>query len=105
MLLTPILVRAAWSDARGSYNYYQVRGNKEAMTADFKTAIADWGHAAVLSTDPDKSCRGELQRVQIRAAKEAQTQMLTGHLTNAQAAAWFEKRNSELWIPNKCNAP
>jgi len=105
MVLSPVLAHATSPDTPGSYNYYQLRGSKEAGAANFNAAIADWGRAAALSTDPQKSCRGEFQRVQIRAAKEAQAKMATEHLTKTQAAAWFEKRNSQLWISNKCNGP
>ena len=90
---------------RQSYSYYQLHGNQEAAAADFDAAVLDWSRAATFDRDADKSCRGEDQHVQIRAAKEAQAKMATEHLTKTQAAAWFEKRNSQLWISNKCNAP
>ena len=39
--LTPGMARTApWADTRGSYNYYQERGNREAMIGSFDAAIA-----------------------------------------------------------------
>ena len=105
ILGAPLSAIAASTDSPGSYNYYQVRGNKEAMAADFASAIADWKHAAVLDTDPDANCRGEFQRVQIQAARDAQQRMTAKNLTNAQAAEWFQQHETALWTPNKCNRP
>lgn len=96
---------AAESSGSGSYNYYEKRGNIEAMSADFDAAIKDWQRAGQVDQDPLRDCRGEFQRVQIRAATDAKAQMVSQHLTKAQAAAWYEHHESDLWIPNKCNRP
>lgn len=100
-----ISLGAEWSDKPGSYNYYEKRGNVEAMNADFDAAIMDWQKAEQLDQDPRKNCRGEDQRIQIRAAKDAKAKMASQHLTKSQAAAWYEHHESELWIPDKCNGP
>jgi hypothetical protein len=91
--------------ARASFNYYQVKANREAMAADFDAAIADWRRAAALSGDPRSSCSGEFERIQIRAAIDAKEKMIAGHLTQAQAEEWYETRDGQLWIPDKCNGP
>jgi tetratricopeptide (TPR) repeat protein len=94
---------------RQYYDIYNRRGNVEAMEANFDAAIADWRRAEeldeALTDDPDKKCRGEGQRVDIRAAQQAKQEAIQAHLTPTEAAAWFEKRNSELWIPDPCNGP
>jgi hypothetical protein len=100
-----VALAAEWSDKPGSYNYYEKRGNVEAMNADFDAAIMDWQKAEQLDQDPRKHCRGEGQRIQIQAAKDAKAQMASQHLTKSQGAAWYERHESELWIPNKCNGP
>ncbi|HEY2476302.1 MAG TPA: hypothetical protein VGI19_16055 [Candidatus Cybelea sp.] len=96
---------AAESSGKGSYNYYEKRGNIEAMNAAFDAATIDWQRAEQLDPDPVKGCRGEAQRVQIRAATDAKAQMVSHHLTSTQGAAWYERHELELWIPNKCNGP
>lgn len=101
----PLAAAEGWTDAPGSYNYYQLRGNREAMAGDFTSAIDDWKHAATLSSDPDPSCRGEFQRVQIQAAKDAEQRMAAKSLTKSQAADWYEKRQSDLWVSDKCDRP
>ena len=91
--------------ARLDYSFFQKRGNVEARGGDFNAAIASWSRAASLDANFNKRCRGEFQRVQIQAAKEAQVRMVTHNVTEAQAAVWFEKRESQLWISNSCNGP
>jgi hypothetical protein len=88
-----------------SYNYYQLRGNREAQNADFDEAIADWTQAEKRSPDPLKNCRGEFQRTQIRAATEAKERMASRQLAKEQAAAWYQQRQMQLWDPDKCNRP
>jgi hypothetical protein len=99
---TACTTRAA---TQNSYNYYQLRGNREAQNADFDEAIADWTQAEKLSPDPLKKCRGEFQRVQIRAATEARERMASRQLAKEQAAAWYQQRQMQLWGPDKCNRP
>jgi hypothetical protein len=89
----------------GSYNYYEKRGNTETMNANFDAAITDWQRAAKLDPESDKSCRGETQRVQIDAAKDAKAEMTSRNLTKAQAAAWYKHHVSTVWLTDKCNGP
>jgi hypothetical protein len=93
---------------RRLYNKYNKQGNIEAMNANFSAAIADWNRAEkldeTLTDDPIQKCRGESQRVDIRAAEQIELEANRAHLTSAQAER-FEKRQSEMWIPDSCNGP
>lgn len=94
---------------RRSYSMHEEHGNVEAMMGRFDAAISDWQLAAaldeILPDDPDKKCRGEAQRVQIRAAEQAKQELAHDQLTAGDAAAWFVKRDTQLWVPNPCNRP
>jgi hypothetical protein len=94
---------------RRLYSNYNTRGNIEAMNANFSAAIVDWKRAEeldeTLTDDPVQNCRGEFQRVDIRAAEQIEQEVNRAHVTSAQAAERFEKRRSEMWIPDSCNGP
>lgn len=94
---------------RRSYTMHQELGNSEAMSGKFDAAISDWELAAALDEmlpdDPDRKCRGEAQRVQSRAAEEAKQRSARDQLTAGDMATWFEKRDTQLWVPNPCNRP
>ena len=96
----------AQHDPPGSYNDFNYRGNIAAQHGEFTTAIRFWQKAISLDKNGnDRKCWGEAQRVDIAAAKETLARMHSGLLKKTQAAAWYENRNTELWIPNRCNTP
>jgi hypothetical protein len=94
-----------WSDKPGTFNYYQMQGNVAGLKGDFDSAIAAWTKAEAPDTSDVKRCRGEADRVQIRAANDAKARMDTLHLTKQEAAEWFEQHDSELWMRNRCDMP
>jgi hypothetical protein len=101
---TPSIVDAK-SDP-GQFNEAQVKGNIAAMRGDFDLAIAAWSAAERLAMSRDHSyCGGEFERVQIRAARDAEARMLALHLTREQAAAWEEQRDMQLWMRDRCDVP
>jgi hypothetical protein len=93
------------TDKPGTYNYYQGEGNAAATRGDFSAAIAAWEKAARLPGSGVGDCRGEGQRVQIRAAKDAKMRMIAHHLSKAMAGEWFWQRELSLWTPDRCNTP
>lgn len=108
------LSRARWAEADSSpepvadvalFNKYQQEGNVAALHGDFDSAIAAWTKAEALDHGDVKACRGEFQRVQIRAAEDTQAQMERFHLTNQAATRWFWKHESELWMRSCCDLP
>jgi len=88
-----------------TFSHYQMEGNVAAMRGDFDGAIEAWTKAQALDVGDVKSCRGEFQRMQIQAAKDAQARMDTLHLTKSEAAEWYDHRSTELWVRNCCDIP
>jgi len=108
------LSRVRWAEADKSpgskdnvtlFNTYQLEGNAAALHGDFDSAIAAWTKAEAVDHGGIKACRGEFQRVRIRAAEDAKARMETLHLTKREAARWFEKRQEDLWVHNCCDLP
>ena len=108
------LSRVRWAKADKSpepkanvalFNKYQAEGNAAALYGDFDLAIAAWTKAETLDPGDVKACRGESQRVQIRAAEDAKARMERLHLTKEEAADWFWKNEGELWMYNCCDLP
>lgn len=93
---------AACGSNEDAYNAANTAGNLAVRDGQFEVAIAHWEKAAAL--DPEQgACRGEFQRVQIRAARDAVARQLEGKLMAADVVAWFDGHSAELWMPNACN--
>jgi hypothetical protein len=108
------LSRARWAEANTSrestanvaqFNEYQQQGDVAASNGDFDAAIAAWTKAEALDHGDIKPCRGEFQRVQIRAAEHAEARMESLRLTKQEAARWFRKQESQLWTRSCCDLP
>lgn len=87
------------------YNQYQMQGNVAGRHGDFDSAITAWTKAEALDPSYVKGCQGESERVQIRAARDAQARMEALHLTKEEAASWFEQHEGELWMRSCCDLP
>lgn len=89
----------------GSFNDYQMRGNFEAGRGNFDAAISNFKKAEHLDLFIIKNCRGEFNRIQILAAKEAKNRMLSHHLSKIEASNWYQTHSMSLWTVNRCNTP
>jgi hypothetical protein len=98
------VIAQATPDAPGSFNDWMHRGNVAAQKGEFNRAIACWKKTLALDRGPDVKCRGEFQRVAIKAAQETLSMLKQGKLRQPEAPKWFSNHETELWMPNPCNS-
>ncbi len=88
-----------------AYYEYWDQGDEAARQGDFDAVIAAWTKAAALDLGDLVSCRDQVERVRLQAAKDAKARMEQLHLTKAEAAEWYEQQNMKLWKQIPCDKP
>lgn len=95
----------AYAPRPGSYDAYNYQGNLAAQRGDFQTAIADWTKAIRLDRNPTPGCRGEMNRVDIRAARLTQQAIRQRKVSAAAAPAYYQSLWTKMWMANRCDLP
>jgi len=96
------VIAQATPDPPGSFNDWMHRGNVAAQKGEFNRAIACWRKTIPLDPGPVVKCRGEFQRVAIKAAQDTLSMLKQGKLRQSDAPKWFSNHENELWLPNLC---